>query len=215
LTVTDTGTGIPAEIQELVFEPFFTTKGPGKGTGLGLTTVHGIVRQTNGFLRVSSRPGHGSTFAIYLPSAEPRQQVASHSLDRSPELALKKTVLMAEDESAVRNVAQMMLHRMGYDVLTASNADEALSVAASHTGQIDLLLTDVIMPGMNGRQLAERLTAARPGLRVLYMSGYTDDSLVQHVVLRSDATYLQKPFDAETLARKVRQALDAVPPTAA
>ena len=195
-----------------MFEPFFTTKGPGKGTGLGLTTVHGIVRQTNGFLSVQSRPGHGCTFNIYLPSAEPRPHIASRTLEHSPALASRKTVLMAEDESAVRNVAQVMLHRMGYDVLTAANADEALSVAASHPGPIDLLLTDVIMPGMNGRQLAERLTAARPGLRVLYMSGYTDDSLVQHVVLRSDASYLQKPFDAETLARKVRQALDAIPP---
>jgi len=120
---------------------------------------------------------------------------------------------MAEDETSVRNVAEVMLRRVGYEVLSAANAEEAIRIAAAHAGPIDLLLTDVIMPGMNGRQLAERLLADRPGLRVLYMSGYTDDALVQHVVLNTDASYLQKPFDTETLSRKVRQAFEVVPPS--
>ena len=213
LTMTDTGTGIPTELQELVFEPFFTTKGPGKGTGLGLTTVHGIVRQSGGFLRVQSQPGAGSTFEIYLPLAEEPEPSSSACAECSSGTTAKRTVLMTEDETSVRHVAEVMLRRVGYEVLSAANADEALKIAAAHEGPIDLLLTDVIMPGMNGRQLAERLLAERPGLRVLYMSGYTDDSLVQHVVLNTDASYLQKPFDAETLSRKVRQAFEVAPPS--
>ena len=213
LTMTDTGTGIPTELQELVFEPFFTTKGPGKGTGLGLTTVHGIVQQSRGFLRVQSQPGAGSTFEIYLPLAEEPEPSSSSCAEHSPGTPAKRTVLMAEDETSVRNVAEVMLRRVGYEVLSAANAEEAIRIAAAHAGPIDLLLTDVIMPGMNGRQLAERLLADRPGLRVLYMSGYTDDALVQHVVLNTDASYLQKPFDTETLSRKVRQAFEVVPPS--
>jgi PAS domain S-box-containing protein len=213
LSMTDTGTGILPELLELVFEPFFTTKGPGKGTGLGLTTVHGIVRQSRGFLRVRSQPGAGSTFEVYLPIAEEPAPSSSVSAEPSPGTPAKRTVLMAEDETAVRDVAEVMLRRVGYEVLSAANAEEALQVAATHTGPIDLLLTDVIMPGMNGRQLAERLLTERPGLRVLYMSGYTDDAHVQHVVLNTDASYLQKPFDAETLSRKVRQAFEVAPPS--
>ena len=211
LTMADTGSGIVPELLELVFEPFFTTKGPGKGTGLGLTTVHGIVRQSRGFIRVRSQPGAGSTFEVYLPIAEEPEPSSRASAEQSSGTPAKRTVLMAEDETAVRDVAGMMLRRVGYEVLSAANAEEALQVAAAHAGPIDLLLTDVIMPGMNGRQLAERLLTERPGLRVLYMSGYTDDALVQHVVLNTDASYLQKPFDAETLSRKVRQVFEVGP----
>jgi len=162
---------------------------------------------------VQSQPGAGSTFEIYLPLAEEPEPSSSTCAECSSGTTAKRTVLMTEDETSVRHVAEVMLRRVGYEVLSAANADEALKIAAAHEGPIDLLLTDVIMPGMNGRQLAERLLAERPGLRVLYMSGYTDDSLVQHVVLNTDASYLQKPFDAETLSRKVRQAFEVAPPS--
>jgi PAS domain S-box-containing protein len=212
LKVHDTGTGIPEELQELVFEPFFTTKGPGKGTGLGLTTVHSIVSQSGGHLEVQSRSGAGSTFTIYLPLVAAPAMAREHVAPGTSPVADRKTVLMVEDEQAVRNVGQMMLRRMGFDVLAAANATEAIGLAESLDRPIDLLVTDVIMPGVNGRQLAERLIERRPGLRVLYMSGYTDDPIVQQVVLNNEATYLQKPFDAEALARKVRQALDSGAP---
>jgi CheY-like chemotaxis protein len=198
-----------------VFEPFFTTKGAGKGTGLGLTTVHSIVRQSGGFLTVDSAPGAGSTFAAYLPTTAE----AAGMPDEQPEgTALEpagRTVLMVEDESPVRAVVHTMLQRLGFEVLAAAHAEDALRLADAFPGTIDLLLTDVIMPGPNGRQLAEQLLPRRPGLRVLYMSGYTDDHLVQHLVQSADAAYLQKPFDSETLGRKVRQALEAPPPAAA
>ncbi|HUR33764.1 MAG TPA: PAS domain S-box protein [Vicinamibacterales bacterium] len=214
LSVSDTGTGIPVELKELVFEPFFTTKGVGKGTGLGLTTVDGIVRQSHGYLTVHSQPGAGTTFTIYLPLVDEPGAERPVVTERQDFTIGDRTILMVEDEVAVRNVTEVMLRRMGLHVIAAANADHALAVSDAHEGAIDLLLTDVIMPGLNGRQLAERLLALRPGLRVLYMSGYTDDAVVQEVVLNADATYIQKPFDAETLARKVRQALEAVPPGA-
>ena len=214
LAVTDTGTGIPPEVQELVFEPFFTTKGPGRGTGLGLTTVHGIVRQCGGFLLVKSQPDAGSTFTVYLPALiNPDPDGAPESEHAAP-VAAPKTVLMVEDELPVRAVVRTMLHRMGFEVMEAASAEGALRLVDAYAGPIDLLLTDVIMPGLNGRQLAERLIVSKPGLRVLYMSGYTDDAIVQHVVKSASAAYLQKPFDAETLAKKVRQALEAAPPAA-
>lgn len=212
LTVSDTGTGIPAELQELVFEPFFTTKGPGRGTGLGLTTVHSIVKQCDGLLTVKSEPGAGTTFTIYLPAVDEPGVPASHTAEHATVHRDQKTVLMVEDEAAVRHVVQLMLERMGMHVLAALDAQDALRVIQTHTGPIDLLLTDVIMPGLNGRQLAERVQALRPAIRTVYMSGYTDDAVVQQVVRHSDALYLQKPFDAEALARTLRQALDAAPP---
>jgi PAS domain S-box-containing protein len=214
LSVTDTGTGIPEHIRELVFEPFFTTKGPGRGTGLGLTTVHGIVQQSDGMLAVSSETGIGSTFTVYLPLVGKPEHLHEPAPERSLEFRWRKTILMVEDEVAVRGVTQVMLRKMGLDVLTAADPDEAIRVASAHRGTIDVLLTDVIMPGMNGRQLAERLVALHPTLRVLYMSGYTDDEMVQKVVMNADAAYLQKPFDAQALGRKIRQALETAPPSA-
>ena len=212
LTVSDTGTGIPVELQELVFEPFFTTKGPGRGTGLGLTTVHSIVKQCDGLLTVKSEPGSGTTFTIYLPAVDEPGLAPSHAAEHAPIHRDRKTVLMVEDEAAVRHVVQLMLERMGMHVLAALDAQDALRVIQMHAGPIDLLLTDVIMPGLNGRQLAERVQALRPTIRTVYMSGYTDDAVVQQVVRHSDALYLQKPFDAEALSRTLRQALDAAPP---
>jgi two-component system, cell cycle sensor histidine kinase and response regulator CckA len=212
LLVTDTGVGIPEELRQLVFEPFFTTKGVGHGTGLGLATVHGIVRQCGGFLSVASRPGLGSTFRVYLPTVASVEPCQDCEAARSPLVAGSRTVLMVEDEVGVRSVARLMLQRMGFEVLVAEDAEAALRLVDAYMDPIDLLVTDVIMPGLNGRQLAEQLVARRPGLRVLYMSGYTDDAVVQQVVLNEDAAYLQKPFDADTLARKVRQALDMAPP---
>ncbi|MFN7913855.1 MAG: PAS domain S-box protein [Vicinamibacterales bacterium] len=214
LTVSDTGTGIPAELRELVFEPFFTTKGPGRGTGLGLTTVHSIVKQCDGVLTIASEPGTGTTFSIYLPSVPEPGTPTTFPVERTPVARERKTVLMVEDEAAVRHVVQLMLERMGMHVLAALDAQDALRVIQTYPETIDLLLTDVIMPGLNGRQLAERVRATRPEIRTVYMSGYTDDAVVQQVVRHADALYLQKPFDAEALSRTIRQAFESVPPEA-
>ena len=212
LCVTDTGTGIPKELLELVFEPFFTTKGPGKGTGLGLTTVQGIVQQCGGTMSVQSEPGAGSSFCIYLPrvpepGARSARAVEPRTYTREP-----RTVLMVEDEASVRQVVRLMLERLGMHVLPSTDAQDALRILGRYPGPIDLLLTDIIMPGLNGRQLAEQVQALRPGTRTIYMSGYTDDAVVQHGVLRADALYVQKPFDADTLNRTIRLALEAAPP---
>ncbi len=212
LSVADTGKGIPIELQELVFEPFFTTKGPGKGTGLGLTTVHGIVSQCEGFLTVTSTPGAGSTFGVYLPSAPEPGVPSPRPDDQAPVMHHRRTVLMVEDEAAVRHVVQLMLERLGMNVLAAIDAQDALRIVRGHPASIDLLLTDIIMPGLNGRQLSERVQAIRPEIRTIYMSGYTDDPVVQQVVRHADALYLQKPFDAEALSRTVRQAFETAPP---
>jgi two-component system cell cycle sensor histidine kinase/response regulator CckA len=207
LAVTDTGTGMDEATKARIFEPFFTTKDPGKGTGLGLATVYAIVKQSNGFVWVYSEVGHGTSFKIYLPQvdgvADSTPASTASSLPRGTE-----TVLIAEDSAAVRAVSKEMLQRQGYDVLEAPNGEAALHLAARHQGPIHLLLTDVVMPVMGGRELADRLTAIRPDTRVLYTSGYTDDSVVRHGILEGGLAYLQKPFSPEKLARKVREILD-------
>jgi CheY-like chemotaxis protein len=206
LAVSDTGVGMDAQTQARIFEPFFTTKEPGKGTGLGLATVYGIVKQSGGFIWVYSEPGHGTTFKIYLPRVDelvvPVAALAQQLVGGS------ETVLVVEDVAAVRTVACEMLARHGYRVLEAPDGDTALRLAAKHQGQIHLLLTDVVMPDVSGRELADQLAALRPGLRVLFMSGYTDDAVVRHGVLQEGIAYLQKPFTPDTLARKVRRVLD-------
>ena len=207
IAVTDTGTGMTEETQAHMFEPFFTTKEKGKGTGLGLATVYGIVKQSGGFIWVYSEVGHGSTFKIYLPrlddaSERPAQTPAA----RAPHGT--ETVLLAEDEPPVRAVARQVLERHGYTVLEAPSAESALDIATRYSGTIHLLLTDVIMPGMNGRELAARLAHLRPDARVIFMSGYTDDAVVRHGVLVPGATYVQKPFTPDAIARKVREVLD-------
>jgi CheY-like chemotaxis protein len=210
LTICDTGTGMDAETQAHVFEPFFTTKEQGKGTGLGLATVHGIVKQSEGHISVSSRVGEGTSFSIYLPRAEQIAEADEVRQSTSPALPGSETILLVEDEDVVRNLAQRVLLRNGYTVLVANQGTEALQAFQQHDGPIHLLLTDVVMPGgINGRQLAERLLAQRPKLKVLYMSGYTDDIVVRHGVLDSDVAFLEKPFSASGLARKVRQILNS------
>jgi PAS domain S-box-containing protein len=213
LSVTDTGVGMEPEVRQRVFEPFFTTKPPGQGTGLGLAIVYGIVRQTGGHVTVYSEPRRGTSFKIYLP----RVIDAGESAATAPPAADAahggtETVLLAEDEEALRRLAHEVLESAGYTVLTASSGEEALRVAGSRPATIDVLLTDLIMPDMTGRELAAGLRVAEPRLRVVYMSGYTDEAAVQSGDLAAGSRFLQKPFSADQLLRTLRQALDQPPP---
>ncbi|PYP59659.1 MAG: hypothetical protein DMD40_02700 [Gemmatimonadetes bacterium] len=208
LAVTDTGAGMDATVRAHLFEPFFTTKEVGKGTGLGLATVYGIVKQSGGYISVYSEPGRGSSFKIYLPRiATPADAPAGPQ--KSGPARGSETVLVVEDEPAVLTLSRRALEAQGYVVLAASDPAAALRVVERHGGMIHLLLTDVVMPGLSGRELADRLTAQRPGIRVLYMSGYPGDAVVQHGTLPSGSAFLQKPFSPDGLARKVRDVLDA------
>jgi PAS domain S-box-containing protein len=208
LAVTDTGSGMDASVRAHLFEPFFTTKEVGKGTGLGLATVYGIVKQSGGYISVYSEPGRGSSFKIYLPRiATPADEPAGPQ--KSGPAPGSETVLVVEDEPAVLTLSRRALEAQGYVVLAASDPAAALRVVERHGGTIHLLLTDVVMPGLSGRELADRLTAQRPGIRVLYMSGYPGDAVVQHGTLPLGSAFLQKPFSPDGLARKVRDVLDA------
>ena len=208
LAVSDTGHGMGQEVLSHLFEPFFTTKDPGKGTGLGLATVHGIVTQSGGHISVHSEAGHGTVFKVYLPSLENVADAlpAVSAGTEGPKGA--ETVLLVEDEPSLRSLVRECLEGSGYTVLEARQTEHALEIAASDQAAIDLLITDVVMPVMSGRELARRLAASRPGMKVLYMSGYTDDAVVLHGVLAADVAFLQKPFTTEALARKVRAVLD-------
>ncbi len=207
LAVTDTGTGMSPEVQSHIFEPFFTTKPADRGTGLGLSVVFGIVQQSGGRLQVDSEVGRGTTFRIYLPlanaSAPPELDVA--------ELASEghETILLVEDEPAVRELAAMALSLNGYTVLPAKDAPEAQAVMATRGGRVDLVLTDVVMPGMGGPELVDRLRLVAPNIKVLYMSGYTDDAVIRHGLLTGEVEFIQKPYTSLDLARKVRSVLDA------
>lgn len=209
LDVTDTGTGIDPEIQAQIFEPFFTTKDRDKGTGLGLATVYGIVKQSNGYITVESEKAKGASFKIYLPRVEQPVAIQSESSPVPLTPRGRETILLVEDAEPLRKLAQMFLRDNGYHVLTTADGTDAQQVAEQNAGPIHLLLTDVVMPGINGRVLAERLASHRPAMKVLYMSGYTDSFIVGHGVLEDGVHLLHKPFTEETLTRKVRQVLDA------
>jgi PAS domain S-box-containing protein len=210
LAVTDTGCGMTEEVKAHLFEPFFTTKAVGKGTGLGLSTVYGIVKQSGGHVEVESHSGAGTTFRIYLPCVEGPAEARSPASPRAAPQG-RETVLLAEDEEAVRSLARQVLQSGGYAVLEAGDGAQALSLAELHGGPIDLLVTDVVMPGLDGPGLVERLSALRPGLRVLYLSGYTDDGVVRHDVSQEAVHFLHKPFSAAALSQKVREVLDSPP----
>jgi two-component system, cell cycle sensor histidine kinase and response regulator CckA len=214
LAVTDTGTGMPPEVQARLFEPFFTTKEPGKGTGLGLASVYGIVKQSGGNIWVYSEVGHGTTFKVYLPSVEaPLSRVAPVvPLERPSEAA---TILVVEDNPSLAQIARRVLERHGYTVISAASPDEALEKSRTHTGPIQLLLSDVVMPGRSGPVLAGQLTAERPDMRVIHMSGYTDDALIRHGTLVGTTAFLPKPFTPDGLLRKVSEVLAASAPTTA
>jgi two-component system cell cycle sensor histidine kinase/response regulator CckA len=209
LTVSDTGSGMTAEIQAHIFEPFFTTKEPGKGTGLGLSTVYGIVQQMDGSVVVRSEPDQGTIFSVYLPIVVAVDAVVAQPVEnRAMPDSGTETILLVEDEHAVRRLARRALEMSGYRILEASHGGEALRVCAQHPSPIDLLLTDVVMPQMSGAELAERLKPLRPDMRVLYMSGYTEDALGNHGVLSPETAFLYKPFTPDSLRRTVRGVLD-------
>ena len=208
LAVTDTGTGMTKEVQQRLFEPFYTTKGAGKGTGLGLATVHGIVKQLGGDVYVYSEVGHGTTFKVYFPhlTTTPEPVVAAPEHREAPRGS--ETILLAEDDDALRSLGARVLGAFGYKVLVARTGAEALRIVANHEGTIDLVATDVVMPEMSGSQLVAEVLKARPGIRVLFMSGYTDDEVMRRGVIDGQTAFLQKPFTPDVLAHKVRAVLD-------
>jgi CheY-like chemotaxis protein len=203
LRISDTGCGMDNRTRERAFEPFFTTKGVGKGTGLGLSTVYGIVRQNQGTIHVSSEPGQGTVFELYFPAVPEEEAAIGPPANPLLKRRATETVLLAEDEPAVRGLVREMLEKLGYTVLEAADGYAALLVAEQSKTTIDLLLTDVIMPLMNGHDLAMRLESIRPGTKVLYMSGYTDDMLAFHGIAQPEIEFIQKPFTAAGLAEKL------------
>ncbi len=208
LAVSDTGCGMDAETQKRIFEPFFTTKERGKGTGLGLATVYGIVKQSGGSIWVYSEVGQGTTFKVYLPRVEEQPDTVLPSAVRTASLKGTETILLVEDDAPLRKLTQAILKKGGYTVLSAGHSNEAFRVCAEHSGPIHLLLSDVVMPGMSGHELAGRMASAHPDMKVLYLSGYTDDTVVRHGVLDRSMAFLQKPFTALGLLSKVREVLD-------
>ncbi len=208
LGVSDTGMGMDAETQSLIFEPFFTTKEEGKGTGLGLATVYGIVKQSGGYIWIYSEPGQGTTFKIYLPAVE-GEPVQVQKEQTSADFTGSETILIVEDDDVLRNLARKILELQGYKILDAENGIEALRVSDEHEGQIHLMITDVVMPKMGGRELEERLRPLRPEMKVIYTSGYTDDIIAHHGVLKPGIEFLRKPLRSESLKRKVREVLNS------
>jgi CheY-like chemotaxis protein len=206
LAVSDTGVGIDSETLSHIFEPFFTTKETGKGTGLGLSMVYGIVKQSNGYIMAYSEPGHGTTFKIYFPRTQ--ESVSSHQETEGEIPKGSETILVVEDEPALRELTCVLLGDAGYTVLESSGVDDAIETAKDLQRRIDLLLTDIVMPRLDGRELANQLVSLRPNLKVLYMSGYTDDVIAHRGNLTQGTVLVQKPFTKSTLLRKVRETLD-------
>jgi CheY-like chemotaxis protein len=209
LAVTDTGMGMSEKVMARAFEPFFSTKGVGQGTGLGLSTCYGIIKQSSGHIAVYSELGRGTTFKIYLPQVEPQTKIPVQHLD-SPDLPRgTETILLVEDDPALREMAATLLKRLGYTVLTAANGIEALSLKQQRDiGHIDLLFTDVVMPHMSGKELAERVQALYPHTKILFTSAYTENAIIHQGVLNKGVALLQKPFTPSALARKTREMLD-------
>jgi CheY-like chemotaxis protein len=208
LFVSDSGCGMDMQTQSHLFEPFFTTKDPGKGTGLGLATVYGIVKQNKGLISVYSEPGHGTTFKIYLPRHMGDAAPVQGQAPAQPDAHGTETILLVEDEPTVLALATAMLKQLGYTVLTAGAPDNAIKLARDHVGPVHLLITDVIMPGMDGQSLAKELLVLYPHIRRLFMSGYTADVIAHHGVLDRGVHFIQKPFDIKALAAKIRAVLD-------
>jgi two-component system, cell cycle sensor histidine kinase and response regulator CckA len=211
ISVADTGIGMDKDTQSRIFEPFFTTKEKGKGTGLGLSTVYGIVKQSNGYVFVQSEVGAGTTFYVYLPRVEDTAEELTPALPPQSEAGGCETVLLVEDEESVRELVRLTLVSRGYKVLEAENGECGLHLSESFKDRIDILITDVVMPGMGGRELAKRLLELRPGIRVLFLSGYTEDSVITPGVSAANTSFLQKPFTLQNLAKKVREVLRANP----
>jgi two-component system cell cycle sensor histidine kinase/response regulator CckA len=209
LAVTDTGQGIDAGTQAKIFEPFFTTKGQDQGTGLGLSTVYGIVKQSGGHIKVYSEPGWGSIFKVYLPQTVNEARPVSAQPVSTQSFQGTETILLVEDESGVRDFVEQLLTGYGYTVLAAARADEAAAFGRQYAGRIDLLLTDVILPDLTGPELAQQLAGdLMPALKVLYMSGYTDRAVLVNGVVEPNRTFIQKPFSPDALAQKLRDLLD-------
>jgi CheY-like chemotaxis protein len=207
LAVIDEGTGIDEQTRAHIFEPFFTTKEVGKGTGLGLAMVFGIAKRSGGYIHVESEMGRGTSFELYFPVCTSEESHAQrHELPLTPKG--HETLLLVEDDEAVRVMARHILQSYGYNVLEAAGGPQAIQLAESHQGPIDLLVTDVVMPHMSGRKLAEQLASLQPRIKVLFLSGYTDDSVIQHGVLQAGFAFLQKPFTSASLSSKVRDVLD-------
>jgi CheY-like chemotaxis protein len=207
VAISDTGDGMDADVQRRIFEPFFTTKEQGKGTGLGLATVYGAMKQLGGDIWVYSEPGNGTTFKLYFPRAD-TPVTASPVAAVQPEPRGDETILVVEDEPSVRNIAVKMLAQLGYATLSAASGAQALEIGKTHHGRIDLLLTDVVMPNMNGRQLARELAGARPEMKVLYVSGYTESAAIHHGIVDSSDAFLPKPFTRGVLAKTIRNVLE-------
>ena len=207
MTVEDSGSGMSAEVMQHIFEPFYTTKEPGKGTGLGLATVYGIVKQSDGFIFADSTPGAGSRFRIFFPRVEGTLETVEPPTVAPAAPPAVGTILLVEDEESVRRLARRVLENAGYRVLEATQGHEALAVAEQWLGAVDLVITDIVMPGMSGQELTLRLRERHPTLRILYVSGYTDDAILQHGTLLPDTAFLHKPFSPGLLTAKVREML--------